>query len=96
MPQGTSWAEIGHLRLAPRKSQSQVAISALTRDAVPNWLPIKKSKHVKPVSLYPCIEPLKPITIQELNSDEHIVLAHLLSLHFLHNMWLLTTYLCEK
>ena len=96
MPQETSQAEIGHLRLAPGKPQSQVAISALTPDTVLNWLPLKKTKHVKPVSLYPCIEPLKPITIQELNSDEHVVLARLSSLHYLHNMRLLTTYLGEK
>jgi len=58
MPQGTSRAEIGHLRSAPGKPQSQVVMSALTPDAVPNWLPIKTSKYVKPVSFYPCIEPL--------------------------------------
>jgi len=96
MPQGTSRAEIGHLRLAPGKPQSQVAIWALTPDALLHWLPIKKSKHVKHVSRYPCIELLKPITIQELNSNEHRVLACLSSLHYLHNMWLLTTYLREK
>jgi hypothetical protein len=95
MQQETLRAEIGHLRLAPRKRQTQVAISAFKPDAVPNWLPIQKSQPVKPVSLYPCIEPLEPITIREFNSDEHIVLACLSSLHYLHKMWLLTTYLRE-
>jgi hypothetical protein len=92
----TSRAEIGHLRSATRKPQSEVAISALKPDAVSNWLAIQKSKHVKPVSLYPCIAPPKPITIQELHSDDHIVLARLSSLHYLHKMQLLTTYLREK
>jgi len=96
MLQETSWADIGHLRSAPGKPQSQVAISALKPDAVPNWLPIQKSKHLKPISLYPCIESLKPMTIQELNSDEHIVLARLSFLHYLHKMRLLTIYLREN
>jgi hypothetical protein len=96
MLQETSQAEIGHLRSALGKPQSEVAISALKPDAVSNWLAVQKSKHVKPVSLYSCIDPLKPITIQELNSDKHIVLAHLSSLHYLHKMRLLTTYLREK
>ena len=96
MSQETSWAGIGHLRLAPGKPQSQVAISALTPDAVLDWLPLKLTKHVKPVSLYPCIEPLKQITIQDSNSDEHVVLARLSFLDYLHTIQLLTTYLCEK
>jgi len=96
MLQETSRVEIGHLRSAPGKPQSQVAISALKPDGVPNRLPIQKSKYVKPVNLYPCMEPLKPMIIQELNSDERIVLARLSSLHYLHKMRLLTTYLREK
>jgi len=87
MLQETSRAKIGHLRSALGKPQSEVAISALNPDAVSNWLAVQNSKPVKPVSLYLCIDPLKPITIQELNSDEHIVLARLSSLHYLHNMW---------
>jgi len=93
MPQWTSQAEISHLWLAPGKPQSQVAISALTPDVVPNGLPIKKSKPVTSVSLYTCIEHLYQIMIQELDSDEHIVLARLSSVHYLHNVRLLTTYL---
>ena len=55
MPQGTSQADISHMRLASGKPQSQVDISALTPNAVPNSLPIKQLKPVKPVSFYPCI-----------------------------------------
>jgi hypothetical protein len=96
MLQETSRAEIGHLRLALGKPQSEVAISALKPDVVSNWLVVQKSKHVKPVSLYPCIEPLKPIIIQEINYNEHMVLARFSSLQYLHNTRLLTAYLREK
>jgi hypothetical protein len=57
------------LKLAPWQPQSQIAILALTPDAVSTWLPIKKSKHGILISLYPWIEPRKSIAIQELNSD---------------------------
>jgi len=95
MPQGTSGAEISHWRLAPGEPQSQVAISALTPDAVPNWLPIEKSKPVKPISFYPCIETLQQIMRKELDSNEHIVLAPLSAVCYLHNVRLLTTYPLE-
>jgi len=55
MPQGTSQANISHMKLAPGKPQSQVDIFALMPNVVPNWLPIKKSNPVKPVSFYPCV-----------------------------------------
>ena len=56
MPQETPQAEISHLTFAPGKPQSQAAILALTPDVVPNWLLIKTSESVKPVSFYPCME----------------------------------------
>ena len=96
MPQGTSRAEISHLRLAHGNPHSQVAISALTPDPVPNWLPTKTSKPLKPVSAYLGIEPLERITIPELDSNEHIVLARLSWAYMLYNVWLLITYLREK
>ena len=70
-----------------------ICISAVTKVAMPNLSPIKKSKPVKPVSCHPCIFPPYLLTIQEMDSDEHTVLAGRSSVHYLHNMWLLTTYL---
>jgi len=81
------------MRLAYRKPPSHLCISALTTVTIPNSSPIKKSKPVKPLSYYPCIFPPNLLTIQEVDSDEHIVLVRRSSVHFLHNMWLLTTYL---
>jgi hypothetical protein len=96
MPQGTSRAENSHLRLAPANPLSQVPISALIPDAVPNWVPIKESKPVKPICFFPCTECFQQITLQELDSDEHILLARLSSVHYLYNVRLLPTYRREK
>ena len=96
MPQGTSRADIGHLRFAPGNLQSQVIISALTPDPGPKSLPTTTSKPLKPVSSYPCIEPLERITIQEWDSDADIVLARLSSAYLQYNVRLLMSYLRKK
>jgi hypothetical protein len=49
MPRGTSQAEIRHMTFGTAKQHSHVAISALKPDAVPNSLPMKNLKPVKPV-----------------------------------------------
>jgi len=85
-----------HMRLAYRKPPSHIGILALITDPIPNLSPIKQLKPVKPVCFYHCIFPPYLLTIQEMDSDEHIVLAHRLSVHYLHNMRLLTTYLQKK
>jgi hypothetical protein len=85
-----------NMRIVCRKWQSVICISALTTDPIPNSSLIKKSKHVKPISFYPCICPLYLWTIQEIDSDEHLVFACRSCVHNLHNMWLLTTYLSKK
>jgi hypothetical protein len=76
MPQATSQAESCHMRLASRKRQSNIGISSLPPDMVPSLSPVKQSKLIILVSFYPCISPSQPITIQELDSDEQIVMAN--------------------
>jgi len=96
MPQGTSGAYSSHMRLVYRKPPSHICISAVTNDAMPNLSQITKSNPVKPVFFYPCKFPPNLLTIQEMDSDEDIVLAHRLSVHYLHSMSLLMTYLRKK
>jgi len=75
MPQGTSQAESRHTRLASWKPRSYICIVSLPPDVEPNSSPIKQSKPVELVSFDPSISPPQPITIQELDSDEYIVMA---------------------
>ena len=49
--------------------------------AIPNSSPIKKPKPVEPLSYYPCIFSPYLLTIQKVDSDEHIVLARGSSVH---------------
>jgi hypothetical protein len=75
-----------HMRLAYGKPASYIGILALITDAIPNLQPIKQLKPLKPVRFYHCIFPPYLLTIQEMDSDEHIVLAPRSSIHYLHNM----------
>jgi len=75
-----------HMRLAYGKPISHIGILALITDVISNLSPIMQLKPVKPISFYHCIFSPYLLTIQEMDSDEHIVLAHRLSVHYLHNM----------
>jgi hypothetical protein len=73
-----------------------MCISALTTNVIPNSSPIDKSKIVKPVIIYPGICSLFLCTIQDVDSDEHIMLAHRSCVYNLHNMELLTIHVRKK
>jgi hypothetical protein len=85
-----------HMRLAYGKPPSHIGILALINNPIPNLSPISQLKPVKPVSFYHCIFPPYLLTIQEMDLDEYIVLAHRSSVHYLYNVGLLTTYLPKK
>jgi len=85
-----------HMWIACGKRPSHICISALPTGAIHISSPINKSKPVKPISFYLCICLLYLPTIQEMDSDEHIVLARGSCVHNLHNLWSLTTYLRKK
>jgi hypothetical protein len=84
------------MRLAYAKPPCHRGILALITDTIPNLSPIKPMNPVQPVSFYHCIFPFYLLTVQEMDSDEHIVLADRLSVHNLYNMGLLITYVQKK
>ena len=86
MPQGISRSYSSHTRLEYGKPPSHICILALTTDTISSTSPSKELQPVKPGSFYPCIFPPYQLTIQEMDSDEHIVLARRSSVHYLHNM----------
>jgi len=96
MPQGTSGAYSSHMRLVYREPPSHICISAVTTDPMPNLSPITNSNPGTPVCFYPCKFPPYLLTIQEMDSDEDIVLAYRLSVHYLHSMSLLMAHRCKK
>jgi len=67
--QGQSRQGSSHGWLGPGKPQSYKHMSSLLQDTMPDSLPIKKLKHVQPVSHYHCKLPLQVITIKKSEWD---------------------------
>jgi hypothetical protein len=74
------------MRLAYSKPLSHIRISALTSDVIPNSSLSKKLKPVNPAHFYSGIFIPYLLTIQEMDLDEHVVLACRSSVHYLYKM----------
>jgi hypothetical protein len=76
MQQGSSQIQSSHMRLASLTLQSDIGISSLSPDMVSNSSPMQQWNPVEPVCFNACRRPPQAITIQELDLDEQIVMAH--------------------
>jgi hypothetical protein len=86
MPQGASQGYSSHMTLAYRKPQSYIGIVAFTTEAIPNSSTFFQLKPVNPNSIYHWIFLPYLLSIQGMDSDEHMALTHWSSVHFLYNV----------